>query len=494
MRNQQSSLLDWYPEEEEAGLSRAELIDWVDEFLTEGYSEASTQRRPLLLVKERDVKCDIPYEAIDSEMADDVQFFVFGDRGFLFGIGKAREWKSGSERSLRNLTEALDLENASSSSSNTWLLGGWSFPPPIAIRAKSEKVGETWKPFPYSRWIVPALLLTSTNGRTSNRLILAAYFDPKSKKKKKNQQRRQREYYQKLVDILVTNVRARHHHLPRFVRSTDLPSRKEWVLLARRAVSEISEGALKKVVLSRSKNILFEGDIKCSSVLRRLVESNHGSTTFAIKNGSTIFLGATPEHLLSVKDSEIEVDCLAASAPRDEDAAVDESLGQDLLADEKSRREHGLVVQNVTRTLSSICSEITSSGEPRVKKLATVQHLQTIVRGRLHPGLGTLSAALSIWPTPATGGEPKEQAVRWIRRHEPFERGWYSGVVGCVNTNGDADLFVAIRSGVIRGNRATTFAGSGIVAGSDPDAEFEETNWKMGTMMDALGVKGPDLY
>jgi isochorismate synthase EntC len=71
-------------------------------------------------------------------------------------------------------------------------------------------------------------------------------------------------------------------------------------------------------------------------------------------------------------------------------------------------------------------------------------------------------------------------------------RGWYSGVVGCVNANGDGNLVVSIRSGVIRGQRAVLFAGSGIVSGSDPNREFEETDWKMATMMDALAVREPE--
>lgn len=454
-------------------LSRAELGIWVDRVLEEGFSKESSHR-PRLLVKAQELDFEIPYEAIDSSI-EDIHFFA-GEESIFLGIGRAKEWKFYSEAALRRMKTILRLNELSLCQSKTWLLGGWSFPPARGNRKWKDKM---WKDFAYSRWVVPALLFTSVNGR--NHVILAAHLDTST-------EGRLRRYYGRLASK-IANLRIEPKPPPVPLRLNSLPSRRQWISLASRALGSISKGKLRKVVLSRSVRILFDDDIKCSIVVKKLTESNPNSTVFAIKNGETIFLGASPEYLLLLRDREIRVDCLAASAPRSSDSEVDKSLGLNLLSERKSRYEHRLVVQGVKRSISPICSRIEAPGKPTLKRLQNVQHLHTIVKGRLLSTADIWSAALSLWPTPATAGEPKESAIRWIREFEPVNRGWYSGVVGCVNANGDGNLVVSIRSGVIKGRHAALFAGSGIVSGSDPVREFEETDWKMAIMMKALGVR-----
>jgi isochorismate synthase len=254
------------------------------------------------------------------------------------------------------------------------------------------------------------------------------------------------------------------------------------------ALESISKGKMSKVVLASALKIQFDGKIPPSIVLKNLLESNPDSTVFALRKGGSTFMGASPEHLLSLKDEEVKVDCLAATAIRSSAAVTDEQLGLNLLHDEKSRREQQLVVKGVTDSLLSMCSEVQVQKDIQLRKLATVQHLLTTVKGRLSPGIDIWSAGLSLWPTPATGGEPKAVAIQWIQDFESVTRGWYSGVVGCVDASGEGDLVVAIRSGITQKKCAIIYAGSGIVSGSNADKEFEETRWKMRTMMEALGV------
>ncbi len=454
-------------------LSRADLGVWIDRVLEEGFCKDS-KRRPYLLVKAQEIDFEIPYEVIDLSI-EDVHFFA-GEEGVFLGIGRAKEWKFYSEAALMKMKTALKLSNLSSCPSKTWLLGGWAFPPARVTRGWRDGI---WKGFPYSRWVVPALLFTSIAGR--NHVILAAHLDPSTEGWLKR-------YYTRLAST-IANLRAEPTTTPVPLRLNSLPSRRQWISLARQALGSISKSKLRKVVLSRSVRILFDDDIKCSIVLKKLIESSPNSTVFAIKDGDTTFLGASPEHLLLLKDREIRVDCLAASAPRSSDGEVDKSLGLNLLSEKKSRYEHRLVVQSVKRSLSPLCSEIEAPEKPILKRLKNIQHLHTIVKGHLLPTTNIWSTALSLWPTPATAGEPKEPAIRWIQDFEPADRGWYSGVVGCINANGDGNLVVSIRSGVIRERHAVLFAGSGIVPGSDPVREFEETNWKMAIMMKALGVR-----
>ena len=243
------------------------------------------------------------------------------------------------------------------------------------------------------------------------------------------------------------------------------------------------------MVLSRAVSLTFSGKVPASAVLRRLIALNPDSTVFAIKRRGSVFLGATPESLLSLKRGEVEVDCLAASSPRTSDKATDDALGARLLGDPKSSREHRFVVEAAVSALSPISSRVEVPGAPVLKRLTTIQHLYTPVRASLLEGEDVWAAAMALWPTPAIGGEPKEGAVRWLRKSEAARRGWYSGVVGLLNARqSEADFVVGIRSGVISGRRAVVYAGAGLVAGSEPRDELEETGWKLRTMGRALGI------
>ena len=115
-------------------------------------------------------------------------------------------------------------------------------------------------------------------------------------------------------------------------------------------------------------------------------------------------------------------------------------------------------------------------------------HLHTPFEARLRQPRHVLELAARLHPTPAVGGTPTGIAREWIRTHEPTPRGWYAAPVGWFDLEGNGELAVALRSGVIAGNRAHLWAGAGIVAGSDPDRELAETDVKLRAMLGALGV------
>ncbi len=129
-----------------------------------------------------------------------------------------------------------------------------------------------------------------------------------------------------------------------------------------------------------------------------------------------------------------------------------------------------------------------SPPEPTVRALANVAHLHTPVVARLAPGRGVADVAAALHPTPAVGGVPSAAALRFLAEHERLDRGLYAGVIGWVG-EGRAELAVALRSALIRGRRARLFVGAGIVEGSSPDAEWEETELKARALLDALGAR-----
>jgi isochorismate synthase EntC len=146
------------------------------------------------------------------------------------------------------------------------------------------------------------------------------------------------------------------------------------------------------------------------------------------------------------------------------------------------------VVEHIARALEEVADHIHWPKEPRVRALANVAHLHTPVIARLAPGRGVADVAAALHPTPAVGGVPSAAALRFLAEHEALDRGLYAGLVGWVG-EGRAELAVALRSALVRGNRARLFVGSGIVLGSSPEGEWEETELKARALLDALGAR-----
>jgi isochorismate synthase len=180
---------------------------------------------------------------------------------------------------------------------------------------------------------------------------------------------------------------------------------------------------------------------------------------------------------------------LAGTSARGATPAEDERLGQALLASPKERTEHAVVVRALRAALAEQCTDVTAPGTPRLFRVRNVQHLLTPLSGRLRPGRGALDLVTALHPTPAVGGAPRATALDLIRRWEGLDRGWYAGPVGWVDRHGQGEFAVAIRSALLRGPEASLYAGCGIVADSDPEAEFSESVLKLRPMLAALGVE-----
>ena len=245
-----------------------------------------------------------------------------------------------------------------------------------------------------------------------------------------------------------------------------------------RVIEAIRRGEAEKVVLATSRTVSPAPDLDPLHVLARLEQAQPGCFHYMIApRPGLAFVGASPERLVRVHGDRLATTALAGSARRHADPAIDGQLGADLLASPKDRAEHALVVNAISTALSDYSVELPS--EPRLRRLATIQHLETPVSARL-PGQGdVLAEAARLHPTPALGGTPREAALSLIRAHEGIERGWYGGAVGWIDGRGNGDLTVAIRCLLLRDGATTAFAGAGLVATSDPDAEVGEIMLKL---------------
>jgi len=233
-------------------------------------------------------------------------------------------------------------------------------------------------------------------------------------------------------------------------------------------------------------------ELDVPNALRRLVASAPESTIYAFRRGGRTFLGATPERLVRTEGRAFRTAAVAGTIRRGANAAEDAELAAELLASEKNREEQGIVVAGIRELLAPIAETLEIAPRPSVMTLRFAQHLATEISGTLPAGHGLLSVAAVLHPTPAVGGEPRGTALALIDEHEGFDRGWYAGPVGWLGADGDGELCVALRCGVVDRTRATLFAGCGIVADSDPDAEWEESRIKLRSLISALGIPGDE--
>jgi len=252
---------------------------------------------------------------------------------------------------------------------------------------------------------------------------------------------------------------------------------------------QIAAREAEKVVLARRVDVTARRPFDVDAVLGRLRRRYADCTLFAVADGEVCFLGATPETLVSLSQGRVHTDCLAGSAPRGASPDADDALAATLLADAKERREHDLVVGDLRRALAGLCGDIRLPPAPGVRRTASVQHLHTPIEATTGAATHVLDLVAALHPTPATAGLPRERALCLIRRHEGFSRGWYAGPIGWIDARGDGDFAVALRSALVHGDAASLYAGCGIVAGSDPDREYDESSLKLEAMLWALGAK-----
>jgi isochorismate synthase len=256
--------------------------------------------------------------------------------------------------------------------------------------------------------------------------------------------------------------------------------RARWKALVARALAAIRAGALDKVVLARAIDLEADAPLDPVALLSSLETRFPTCRSFLVRGSSGVFLGATPEILCRIEGDRVQADALAGSA------SPEEAPG--LADDEKELREHRWVVDHIARALSGVADHVHRPPEPRIRALPNVAHLHTPVVARLAPGRGVADVVAALHPTPAVGGVPSSAALRFLAEYEGLDRGLYAGVVGWVG-EGRAELAVALRSALIRGRRARLFVGAGIVEGSSPDAEWEETELKARALLDALGAR-----
>jgi menaquinone-specific isochorismate synthase len=385
----------------------------------------------------------------------------------LVGVGIAHELRGrGDARWQEIVAAARTIEG--SGSIRPRLLGGLAFVPGAADAAPWTGFGDAW--FALPRW---------SYIREGNEAHLVLALDADSARS---------DYQDELAAFRAAFARGFQPRPQPPMSALDRGDTEAFRAQVRAITDAIARGDHAKIVAARSAVVSLAGEARAADMLAEL-DARHAECVRVLVRppGGGTLIAATPERLVRLDGTSVQCDALAGSHVRLEGGDVMRADGAALLASGKDRREHALVVDAITSALRGLGAEVRVPSEPVVRALRQILHLHTPITATLPGARHLLEVAAALHPTPAVGGTPTRIATRWIADHE-VPRGWYASPVGWFDLDGNGELAVAIRSGVLAGERAHLWAGAGIVAGSDPDRELAETELKLRAMLGALGV------
>jgi anthranilate synthase component I len=250
----------------------------------------------------------------------------------------------------------------------------------------------------------------------------------------------------------------------------------------------IAAGDIYQAVLSQR----FEADVTADpfTVYRALRHVNPSPYMYFIRMGGLAIVGSSPEMLVRVEGGRVETHPIAGTRPRGQTDEEDLRLAEELKRNEKERAEHVMLVDLGRNDLGRVC-EYGSVKVPQymsLERYSHVMHLVSTVDGRLAADRDYLDALVACFPAGTVSGAPKIRAMQIISDLEPTRRDLYAGAVGYIDFAGNLDFCIAIRTITIRNGRARIQAGAGIVADSNPAAEYEETRDKARALFTALAM------
>jgi anthranilate synthase component I len=266
-------------------------------------------------------------------------------------------------------------------------------------------------------------------------------------------------------------------------------SKEKYVEMVLDAKEKIKAGEIFQSVISNAKKFETEGNKL--SFYEKLRKINPSPYMYHLKMGEREIIGSSPEMLVRVENGTVETYPIAGTRKRGKSPAEDEKLKKELLADEKERAEHLMLVDLARNDLGKV-STFGTVQVPEymgIKKFSHVQHIFSRVTGELTTGKTAVDAFSAMFPAGTLSGAPKIRAMEIINELEGIPRGPYGGAVGYFSLNGNADFAITIRTMVCDGDQAKIQAGAGIVHDSVPENEYNECENKALALMDALKMK-----
>jgi salicylate biosynthesis isochorismate synthase len=444
-------------------------------------ARAARERRPVLLCLARPLDAGLdPLALVDAARAAGVSAALFARPDGALGLAAlGRVWM----REASGASRVAAVGDPARALLTDAVVDGDAAPIAIAAFGFADQpaTDALWRGFPAARVAVPRVALLERAGAAH--LLVQALVRPDASAAEVGAHVARS--LARLRTWSAPRRRPAEQRAPRYTTASR-PAPARYAGAVADTTAEIAAGHFEKLVLARACTLRAARPFSCARAAARLRQSYPGCTTFWLGDRGGDFIGATPESLVRVRGGEVDTTALAGTIGRGTTAASDTALAEALLRSDKNRREHAIVVAALADGLRPLCSALSIDAAPRILRLPSLQHLLTPIRGRLAPGAHLLDLVAALHPTPAVGGAPRAAALAALPDHESVSRGWYAGPVGWFDARGDGDMVVAIRSALVRGRRAVLFAGAGIVAGSDPDAELTETRLKLQPLLSAL--------
>jgi menaquinone-specific isochorismate synthase len=466
----------------ELAAARSELRERVEQ----ACARAGRLRRPVLASVSVNVSPEIDVAAcVFASRGADERYFVWeqperdafavgalGSAWTVEGIADANRFRGAAAACAEVARDAVvgDQAGALPAAGPLWV-GGFSFAP-------SGGTAHQWARFPPSLLVLPDLSIARRGDQAIATLnVVCRAGDP--------------------VDILAGRAAARLETLQTgsiplvdpepddgFEIVSVLPP-ESYVAAVGEARDRIRRGELEKVVLAREVRVEAQSPFRLATVFGGLRSAFPSCFCFCVGTPDGGFVGASPELLVRREGAGVASVALAGSTRRSADPAVDDHLGQRLLRSAKDRGEHEIVASRIERALAPLSVWVAAGAEPELIRVANIQHLATPVRAQLAEPLSAVELAGVLHPTPGVGGEPWEIA-RDVMELERMDRGWYAGPVGWMDLAEDGEFCVALRCALVSGSVAHCYAGVGVVADSDPEAELAESEVKLQALLTVL--------
>ncbi|MBL0847478.1 MULTISPECIES: isochorismate synthase [Mammaliicoccus] len=366
----------------------------------------------------------------------------------------------------QNIKEQLNTVIMHDDKHHLKFFGGFQF--------SEHSLTNEWKDYGMSHFVLPKFLITKENGR-----CYLTYTDDNNKFDIENIER--------ILNAIDSKAQTGVLSEPSVVENKDIQS-EEWKDLVTKVVSLMNESvALQKVVLSRRRKIEFEDDVNVEDALQRSLDSNESSYLLLFESGKSQFISQTPEQLCQIDNGKLYTNAIAGTIIRTEDESENNKLKAELLNDSKNQFEHRYVVDSIIHDIQSFTKQLEYDKKPTILTNKHLYHLYTKIQADLLSE-NVLEIVNQLHPTPALGGFPKVEAIKFIEHEEFGTRGFYGAPLGYIDLDNNGEFVVSIRSMLVRGNAATLYSGCGIVKDSNAISEFEETDLKFKPMLKALGV------
>ncbi|GAA4652239.1 isochorismate synthase [Kistimonas scapharcae] len=347
--------------------------------------------------------------------------------------------------------------------------------------AFTDQMSAQWRAFGYGRFILPRFELIQQRAET---VMACNLYLPGGEESRRKCHEAAAWLERQASRIVVQDTDG--YRAPGIADRYCVPDQQQWRYGVEQVLTAVAGQTLHKAVLSREVRLKLEHPLHLWDFLQRWHSENPRSYQFALQvESGDCFFGTSPERLFRRQSRLLWTEALAGTMTRGMDASEDQAFEHRLINDDKNRHENALVLDHIRDVLAGLCERLESDREVSVIKLRHIQHLIHRFRGVIRPGITDYDLLTTLHPTPAVGGSPWHEARHLIHTLEPHSRGWYSGVFGSLGLN-DTEFAVAIRSGLLRGRQLSLYSGAGIVAGSEPDTEWQELDNKINTALALL--------